>query len=475
MRSVKALGSLSNWGNSQNYKYGARAVLLALALFVGADAMNAQVRRILYLTHSAGFRHDSIEVSKRVLGEIASQSGRLEIVPTEDLAMISEGSLRQFDAVMFFTSGELALSNEQKTALLDFVRAGKGFAGVHSATDTLYGWPEYGEMIGGYFDGHPWVHEVGIDIEDTEHPLVRHLAPSFRITEEIYQFRAFSRARVRVLMTLDTATVDLRAAGVNRTDEDFALAWARPFGNGRVFYTALGHFDSTWLDPRFQTILLNALLWTSGSLEAEGAPRRATPEITMMDDAIAPGSVLRLEGQGLSTGSSAVAARAPLPARLAGALVRFNGIAAPLFEVSPGRIVAQAPYGLNAPLEMTVSADGIDRVTRTVSLAPAVPKIVAVSGGRSTGHLTIYATGLGSVTGDVSPGAAGPSEPLAPTTEQPVVRIDGVASRVLFAGLAPGMIGVYQVNVEWPTQIGTGSKEITLEMANRLSNTTIVE
>ena len=190
------------------------------------------------------------------------------MTPTEDLSVISAGGLRDYDAVFFFTSGELALDDAQKAALLAFVRSGKGFGGAHSATDTLYTWPEYKTLIGATFDGHPWVRKVRIDVEEPDNPIVRHLVPGSEIEDEIYQHRDFSRDRLRVLMSLDTSSVDLNAAGVNRTDGDFALAWVQPFGTGRVFYTALGHFEQTWRDPRFQQMLRQALLWLTGQIDA---------------------------------------------------------------------------------------------------------------------------------------------------------------------------------------------------------------
>jgi uncharacterized protein (TIGR03437 family) len=448
-----------------------RACCLALTLLCAAIA-SAQTKRVLYLTHSAGYRHDSIDVSKRVLAELAAKSGKLEVVSTEDLSAISESALRQFDAVFFFTSGELALSSDQKAALLAFIRGGKGFGGVHSATDTLYTWPEYGELIGGYFDGHPWVQEVTVDVEDPDNPFTKHLASSFKVIEEIYQFRAFSRERVRVLMTLDTGSVDLRAAGVNRTDEDFALAWIRPYGNGRVFYTALGHFDGTWLDPRFQTMFLNALLWITAQNEAEAAPRRSSAAVTAVstlpsgfDETLAPGSLFTINGSGLTTGSSLAAAALPLPTKLAGTWVRINGKTAPLFEASPNRILAQAPYDLLTPAELVVITGGIDRSsTRTVKVVAAAPRVVAVAADRSTGVAVIYATGLGTVASDVPPGTAAPLDRLVRTVREPMVRIGGMPARVLFSGLAPGLAGVYQVNVEWPAQAPPDA-EVVIEAA----------
>jgi type 1 glutamine amidotransferase len=221
-------------------------------------------KRVLYMTHSAGYVHDSIPTSCAVMQALAAQSGQFEVVCSEDLSLITADSLQDFDVLYFFTSGELELSDRQKADLLDFVRSGKGFGGVHSATDTLYTWPEYGDMIGAYFNGHPWAQEVSINIEDPDDPIVRTLAPSFRIVDEIYQFRNFSRDQVRVLMSLDITSVDLTAPEVARDDGDFPLAWRRNYGQGRVFYTALGHFSETWLDERFQTMLMNALTWLGG-------------------------------------------------------------------------------------------------------------------------------------------------------------------------------------------------------------------
>jgi type 1 glutamine amidotransferase len=250
-----------------------RFILFALALLFACGALGAP-RRVLYVTATEGYRHsDAIEASIDVLQELARESGVLEIVNTEDVSLIQADTLRDFDAVYFFTSGELPLTDQQKADLLDFVRQGKGFGGSHSATDCLYSWPEYGDLIGGYFDGHPWTQEAGIRVEDPGSPLVAHMAPGFRFVEEFYQFREFSRERVHVLLTLDTDSVDLSAPGVNRTDGDFALAWMRNYGQGRVFYSAFGHFpDSFRLEP-VQSMLLQALLWITGEIDADATPR----------------------------------------------------------------------------------------------------------------------------------------------------------------------------------------------------------
>lgn len=327
----------------------------------------AQPRRMLYVTHSAGFRHGSIEASRRVLEQIAARSGALEIVSTEDLSRLTAENLRNYDSVLFFTSGELPLSDRQRSDLLEFVRGGKGFGGFHSATDTLYNWPEYGELIGGYFDGHPWTQEVAVDIEDPDHPATRGFPNSFRIREEIYQHRNFSRDRVRVLMTLDTGSVNLGVQGVNRTDGDFALAWIRNYGQGRVFYSALGHFDETWLDVRIQGMLLGALQWLAGLAEGDATPRGGTgiapPLVARVvhaasfqpDGGPAPGSLVSLFGERLTTGSTMPAGVVPLPLRLAGSSVLVDGQPVPLLFASPRQINAQLPFSLSPGRTVSLS------------------------------------------------------------------------------------------------------------------------
>src|SRR5499427_5991924 len=173
--------------------------ILAIAAI---QAASGATRRVLFLTATYGFRHEgSINASVEVMQDLARASGVFEVDHTEDVSLINADNLRSYDAVYFFTSGELPLSDSQKAVLLDFVRSGKGFGGSHSATDTLYTWPEYGDLIGGIFDGHPWAQEATVKVEDAQSMLVGHASPSFRFVEEFYQFRNFSRDRVHVLLS----------------------------------------------------------------------------------------------------------------------------------------------------------------------------------------------------------------------------------------------------------------------------------
>ena len=131
--------------------------------------------------------------------------------------------------MVFFTDGNLDMDDSQKADLLSFVRDdGKGFIGIHSATITFTGWPAYGEMIGGYFDGHPWgVFEAPLIVEDATFPGMKFLPGAFTLKDEIYQIKDYSRDRVRVLLRLDADKIDLARKGVRRKDGDFAVIWAR--------------------------------------------------------------------------------------------------------------------------------------------------------------------------------------------------------------------------------------------------------
>jgi uncharacterized protein (TIGR03437 family) len=433
-----------------------RVCLLALLL---AACAGAQASRILYLTHSAGFRHDCIPVSAAILQQAAAESGELEIEWSEDAGSITAENLRRFEGVLFYTSGELPLNDAQKRALIDFVHAGGGFAGVHSATDTLYGWAEYGELIGAYFDGHPWVQEVRIDIEDPGHPAVQHLAPGFVIRDEIYQFRNLSRESVRPLMTLDTSSVGLNADGVHPGTSDFPLAWTRIAGSGRVFYTALGHFEETWRDPRFQRLMMEGLRWVTKRAEGEGAPRPLTAaSITAVGNAasfaptgiVAPGALVSIYGANLTPGSNSASTGPDYAQKLAGTAVTIDGRQAAVLYASPGQLNARVPAEVE-PGDTVVEVTVAGRTARAeVAASEATPGIFAVTTARRV--ISIWATGLGKIQQDLT------------TVAQPLVRIGGQDARVLYSGMTAEWPGLYQVNVQTPDNVPPGRTIVQLSM-----------
>jgi type 1 glutamine amidotransferase len=206
-----------------------------------------------------------------VIDRLGRESGAFETTHLPDLPSLSgltAETLAAHQAVFFLnTSGELPLDDRQRQALLRFVSAGGGFLGAHAATDTLYAWPEYGELVGAYFREHPWTQPVAVAVVDESHPLTSGLGPAFELTEEVYTFRAAPRAPARVLLRLDPASVG--ASG------EYPLAWCAPYGAGRSFYTALGHFDAVWQDARVQRHLLAAIRWATGQLPIEPALTRS--------------------------------------------------------------------------------------------------------------------------------------------------------------------------------------------------------
>jgi uncharacterized protein len=223
------------------------------------------LERILYFTCSAGYRHDVIPLSKAILTQLGANSGLFEVIATEETTEFSTENLKRYAAVMFYTTGELPMSGAQKTALLNFARSGGGFLGVHSATDTFYTWPDYLDLIGGYFNDHPWHQAVTIEVVDPGSPLVAFLGNLLQIEDEIYQISDFDYRGSHVLLRLDQSSVDLSKTGVHQRFYGWPLAWIRFYGQGRVFYTALGHEASVWQDPRYQRMLTNAILWSMRS------------------------------------------------------------------------------------------------------------------------------------------------------------------------------------------------------------------
>jgi type 1 glutamine amidotransferase len=222
--------------------------------------------RILYLTHSAGYRHDVIPLSIATLMQLGRSSGAFEVMAVDDTSEFSTENLERYAAVMFYTTGEIPMTDAQKAALLAFVRGGRGFVGIHSATDTFYTWPDYLDLIGGYFNGHPWHQVVTIDVADAADPLVAFLGNSLQLNDEIYQISDFDYRGSHVVLRLDPRSVDLGKTGVHQRFYGWPLAWKRSFGLGRVFYSALGHEASVWQDPRYQRMLTNAILWSTRRL-----------------------------------------------------------------------------------------------------------------------------------------------------------------------------------------------------------------
>lgn len=236
-----------------------RRAIALLVLFAGCSpeppkpvpATPSARPRVLFLTHSAGFRHDVLPLAQTQLKE--ALRGSFEVDATEDCGTITKENLARYSAVVFYTSGELPIDRE---ALFDYVKGGGGFAGIHSATDTLHKEPRYGAMIGGVFDGHPWTQKIRARTE-AAHAATAHLPGTFEIDDEIYTFRDWDGARVRTLLSVEPGSVGVPHG------TPLPLSWVREEGQGRVFYTALGHKPEVWRDERFLRHVAQGVIWAS--------------------------------------------------------------------------------------------------------------------------------------------------------------------------------------------------------------------
>jgi type 1 glutamine amidotransferase len=258
---------------------------LALTLTAAAPVPAPEGRkRVLFIGQSKGYQHETISTAMVTVYNLGRGSGQWDTYFRTDCTAVTKKPLRygarnlnDFDAVVFFTDGDLDMDDSQKADLLSFVRDdGKGFIGVHSAAITFLGWRDYGDMLGGYFDGHPWgVFDAPLVVEDPAFPGLRHLPRGFVLRDEVYQIKDYSRDKVRVLLRLDAGKVDLAARGVHRRDGDFAVAWARSYGKGRVLYNGLGHTPDVWEQPDYQRMWLGMVRWSLGITPGDATPRPA--------------------------------------------------------------------------------------------------------------------------------------------------------------------------------------------------------
>ena len=255
------------------------ALLSTLCL---AQSAGQQKKHLLVIGEEKGYRHESVSHAMSTIERLGRETGLWDTTLRTDTEALTKKKLEynaknldNFDAVLFFTGGDLEMDAQQKAGFLSFVHDdGKGFIGIHSAAITFVNWPEYGEMLGGYYDEHPWgTFDAPIVVEDPAFPGMQQWPKSFVLRDEIYQMRNYSRDKVRVLIRLDAGKLDLANKNVHRTDRDFAVAWAKMYGKGRVFYTTLGHVEENWDNPKFQKMIIEAIKWATGMIDADVTPR----------------------------------------------------------------------------------------------------------------------------------------------------------------------------------------------------------
>ena len=231
-------------------------------------------------------QHESVSHALSVIERLGYESGAYDTYIRTDSNIISKTpkmttgepasggpSLANVDAIFFLGHREIDLSASQREELLAFVKDGKGFVSAHTATTAFLAWPEFGEMLGGRYDNHPWnTVEVPIVNEAPDFPATKHFPAVFNFTDEMYQSKDFSRANSRVLLRMDASKLPPKE-GAHPIDGDFPLVWAKMYGKGRVAYSALGHDAKVWDNPDIQKMYLELIRWSLGQTEGDVTPR----------------------------------------------------------------------------------------------------------------------------------------------------------------------------------------------------------
>ena len=234
-------------------------------------------KRVLVVTVTKGFRHSSIPTAEKILGELARKDGSFTVDyvrnDQEMAEKMTSESLKKYDGVIFGnTTGDLPLPDKQ--AFLDWIKSGKAFIGMHSASDTFDGKDgvdPYIEMLGGEFKTHGDQAGVECLISDVDHPATKHLKKgklqSYCIEqEEMYLLKNFDASKVHQLLYLDKHPNNKKEAG------RFPVAWCKNYGEGKVFYTSLGHREDVWENQRYQAHILGGIKWALGLEDGDASP-----------------------------------------------------------------------------------------------------------------------------------------------------------------------------------------------------------
>jgi type 1 glutamine amidotransferase len=218
-------------------------------------------RRLLVFSKTGGFRHASIKDGKIALQKLATEHN-FSVDFTEDATAFTDANLAHYDAVIFLLTTGTILGDNQKAAFERYIRAGGGYVGVHSASDTEYDWPWYGGLVGAYFDrihGHSKVTQATIHVTDRTHPSTVMLPALWVRTDEWYNFASNPRGKVNVLMTIDESTYKGGTMGA-----DHPIAWYHEYDGGRAWYTALGHTSESYYEPLFLAHLWGGIMYAVG-------------------------------------------------------------------------------------------------------------------------------------------------------------------------------------------------------------------
>ncbi len=236
-------------------------------------------RKLLVFSRMEGYRHKSTPWGAEAVRILGEKTGAYVAECSDDKSMFDRKNLFRFDAVVFNNNCNSGIVDPiRRKNLLDFVRSGRGFVGIHSAAHPK-NWPEFVDLLGAYSVSHPWNagSRVTLAVEEPDHPVVKCFGgATFAHTDEIFQFKDYTRKKLRVLVRLDTSRTDMKKPGIFRKDGDFGLVWVRKHGKGRVFYSALGHQIDTYWNPTILAHFLAGIQFALGDLTANATPKSPT-------------------------------------------------------------------------------------------------------------------------------------------------------------------------------------------------------
>jgi uncharacterized protein len=228
-------------------------------------------KRVLIVSQAAGFRHSSIPVASATAAALGAGSGEWMAVGNAETGeqvaqMITAERLKDVDLVFFAnTTGTLNFTPAGRTAFYEWIQNGGAWAGVHSAGDTFHGDPDFLNLLRGEFQTHGPQREVEVFNQDDSHPATAHIPASFKIYDEIYEFKNWERGRVHVLLTMHTHPQ-------NNSTGDFPVAWTNRVGKGRMFYTSLGHREDVYTKDLYLRHLRGGLRWALGLAKGDDTP-----------------------------------------------------------------------------------------------------------------------------------------------------------------------------------------------------------
>jgi hypothetical protein len=216
---------------------------------------------VLIFAKTTGFRHSSILDGIEAITALGQDSG-FNVTATEDSSVFTNGQLGQYSVIVFLnTTGDILDANQQ-AAFEQFIHNGGGFVGIHSATDTEYDWPWYGQLVGTYFADHPALQPATVKIQNTSHPSTQLLPEQWPRIDEWYNFRQQPAAGLTILAEVDEATYSGGTMGPHHP-----ITWCHEFDGGRAWYTAMGHSSESFVEPLFLNHLLGGILWAAGRLD----------------------------------------------------------------------------------------------------------------------------------------------------------------------------------------------------------------